>query len=200
MYDVIVVGLGGMGSATAYQLAGRGEKVLGLDRHAPAHDRGSSHGGSRLIRQAYFEAPAYVPLLLRAYELWERLEAETGQDLMTLCGGLMLGRRGSVVLAPHHGTSRRTPRGSSPSALRPPARSARAAPPRRPPESPPASPRCASRSSRAPPGLPRQRYPGVYGLLERRVASRRIRKVRTPRMVFERSSKMLSSCPPRPRP
>jgi sarcosine oxidase len=98
MYDVIVVGLGGMGSATAYQLAGRGKKVLGLDRHTPAHDRGSSHGGSRLIRQAYFEDPAYVPLLLRAYELWERLEAETGQDLMTLCGGLMLGPRGSKVL------------------------------------------------------------------------------------------------------
>jgi sarcosine oxidase len=98
MYDVIVVGLGGMGSATAYQLAGRGKKVLGLDRHTPAHDRGSSHGGSRLIRQAYFEDPAYVPLLLRAYELWERLEAETGQDLITLCGGLMLGPRGSKVL------------------------------------------------------------------------------------------------------
>ena len=98
MYDVIVVGLGGMGSATAYQLAGLGKKVLGLERHTPAHDRGSSHGGSRLIRQAYFEDPAYVPLVLRAYELWERLEAETGQDLLTLCGGLMLGRRGSEVL------------------------------------------------------------------------------------------------------
>jgi sarcosine oxidase len=98
MYDVIVVGLGGMGSATAYQLAGRGKKVLGLERYTPAHDRGSSHGGSRLIRQAYFEDPAYVPLVLRAYELWERLEAETGRDLMTLCGGLMLGMRGSEVL------------------------------------------------------------------------------------------------------
>ena len=98
MYDVIVVGLGGMGSAAAYQLAGHGKKVLGLERHTPAHDRGSSHGGSRLIRQAYFEDPAYVPLMLRAYELWERLERETGQDLMTLCGGLMLGRRGSEVL------------------------------------------------------------------------------------------------------
>jgi sarcosine oxidase len=98
MYDVIVVGLGGMGSATAYQLAGRGKKVLGLELYTPAHDRGSSHGGSRLIRQAYFEDPAYVPLVLRAYELWERLEAETGRDLMTLCGGLMLGMRGSEVL------------------------------------------------------------------------------------------------------
>src|ERR671916_1915638 len=98
MYDVIVAGLGGMGSPTAHELAARGKRVLGLDRHTPAHDRGSSHGGSRLIRQAYFEDPSYVPLVLRAYELWERLEAETGQDLMTLCGGLMLGLRGSEVL------------------------------------------------------------------------------------------------------
>ena len=98
MYDVIVVGLGGMGSAAACELAGRGKKVLGLERHVREHDRGSSHGGSRLIRQAYFEDPAYVPLVLRAYELWERLEAQTGRDLMTLCGGLMLGPRGSTVL------------------------------------------------------------------------------------------------------
>src|SRR3712207_2315686 len=98
MYDVIVAGLGGMGSPTVYELAARGKKVLGLDRHAPGHDRGSSHGGSRLIRQAYFEDPAYVPLVLRAYELWEKLERETGRDLMNLCGGLMLGRRGSEVL------------------------------------------------------------------------------------------------------
>ena len=92
-YDAIVVGLGGMGSATAYQLAGRGRRVLGLERFSPAHDRGSSHGRSRIIRQAYFEGPDYVPLLLRAYELWERLEKETGQELMTLSGGLMIGRR-----------------------------------------------------------------------------------------------------------
>jgi sarcosine oxidase len=91
MYDVIVAGLGGMGSSTAYHLAGRGKEVLGLERYAPAHDMGSSHGQSRIIRQAYFEDPAYVPLLLRAYELWERLEQETGEDLMTLSGGLMIG-------------------------------------------------------------------------------------------------------------
>ena len=98
MYNVILVGLGGMGSAAACEIAGRGKRVLGLERHATGHDRGSSHGGSRLIRQAYFEDPAYVPLVLRAYELWERLEAQTGRDLMTLCGGLMLGPRGSKVL------------------------------------------------------------------------------------------------------
>jgi sarcosine oxidase len=91
MHDVIVAGLGGMGSAAAYHLAGRGERVLGLERFTPAHDKGSSHGQSRIIRQAYFEDPAYVPLLLRAYELWERLEEETGEDLMTLTGGLMIG-------------------------------------------------------------------------------------------------------------
>ncbi len=80
-----------MGSAAAYHLAGRGRRVLGLEQYDPAHDRGSSHGRSRIIRQAYAEDPSYVPLLLRAYELWERLERETGRDLMTLTGGLMIG-------------------------------------------------------------------------------------------------------------
>jgi sarcosine oxidase len=111
IYDAIVAGLGGMGSATAYQLAGRGKRVLGLEKFFPAHDRGSSHGRSRIIRQAYFEDPAYVPLLLRAYELWEQLERETGQKLMTLTGGLMIGRRegelvsGSVKSAEEHDLS-----------------------------------------------------------------------------------------------
>ena len=109
IYDAIVAGLGGMGSATAYQLAGRGKRVLGLERFSPAHDKGSSHGRSRIIRQAYFEDPAYVPLLLSAYELWEKLERETGQELMTLTGGLMIGRSedelvsGSVACAEEHG-------------------------------------------------------------------------------------------------
>ena len=109
MYDAIVVGLGGMGSAAACHLAARGRKVLGLERHAPAHDRGSSHGESRIIRLAYFEGAEYVPLLFRAYELWENLEKETGEDLMTLCGGLFLGPEdgelvsGSVASADEHG-------------------------------------------------------------------------------------------------
>ena len=109
MYDVIVAGLGGMGSAAAYRLAGRKERVLGLERYTPAHDQGSSHGQSRIIRQAYFEDPAYVPLLLRAYELWEQLEEETGEDLMTLSGGLMIGPpesdtfAGSKASADEHG-------------------------------------------------------------------------------------------------
>jgi sarcosine oxidase len=87
-YDVIVVGLGGMGSAAAYHLAARGRRVLGLERHEPAHDKGSSHGGSRIIRQAYFEDPGYVPLLLRAYELWEKLAADSQRDVYRLTGGL----------------------------------------------------------------------------------------------------------------
>lgn len=98
-YDVIVAGLGGMGSAAAYQLALRGKRVLGLERFTKAHTQGSSHGRSRVIRQAYFEDPAYVPLLLRAYELWEQIERETDRRLLTITGGLMIGRAESRVVA-----------------------------------------------------------------------------------------------------
>lgn len=99
LYDVIVVGLGGMGSATVYQLAQRGYRVLGLERHTKAHDQGSSHGQSRVIRLAYFEDPAYVPLLVRSYELWEQIERETDQSLLVLTGGLMMGPADSHVVA-----------------------------------------------------------------------------------------------------
>lgn len=98
-YDVIVIGLGGMGSAAASHLAARGQRVLGLERFDPAHDRGSSHGGSRVTRQAYFEDPAYVPLLRRAHELFEELQRDAGTELMTLCGGLMIGSEDSVTFA-----------------------------------------------------------------------------------------------------
>ncbi len=98
-YDVIILGLGGMGSAAAYHLARRGRRVLGLERYTAAHDQGSSHGQSRIIRQAYFEDPAYVPLLLRAYELWESLARETGRDLLTITGGLMIGAPDSAVVS-----------------------------------------------------------------------------------------------------
>ncbi|MFI6641734.1 N-methyl-L-tryptophan oxidase [Streptomyces sp. NPDC050504] len=98
-YDVIVLGLGGMGSAAAAHLAERGARVLGLERYGPAHDRGSSHGGSRATRQSYFEGPDYVPLLLRAFELYERLERDTGRDVVTLCGGLMAGRPDARTVA-----------------------------------------------------------------------------------------------------
>jgi sarcosine oxidase len=98
MFDEIVVGLGAMGSATVYQLAQRGRKVLGLEAFTPAHDQGSSHGSSRIIRQAYFEDPSYVPLLFRSYELWERLQADTGSDLLHITGGLMIGAPDSDVV------------------------------------------------------------------------------------------------------
>lgn len=97
-YDVIVIGLGGMGSAAAYHLAARGQRVLGLDQYGPVHNRGSSHGESRAIRQAYFEDPAYVPLLLRAYELWARLEHDADRELVTVTGGLMLGSERSRIV------------------------------------------------------------------------------------------------------
>ncbi len=98
-YDVIVIGLGGMGSAAAYHLAARGQRVLGLERFTPAHDKGSSHGGSRIIRQSYFEDPAYVPLLLRAYELWNTLAIDSGRDVYRLTGGLFLGPPDCLTVA-----------------------------------------------------------------------------------------------------
>ncbi len=99
MFDTIVAGLGGMGSAAAYQLAGRGQRVLGLEKYTPPHEKGSSHGRSRIIRQAYFEDPAYVPLLLRAYELWEQLGRDSGEEVLTITGGLMVGQPDSDLVA-----------------------------------------------------------------------------------------------------
>ncbi|HEY0605949.1 MAG TPA: N-methyl-L-tryptophan oxidase [Herpetosiphonaceae bacterium] len=97
-YDVIVLGLGGMGSAAAYTLAARGLRVLGLEQFTPAHDRGSSHGGTRIIREAYFEDPAYVPLVQRAYTLWRALEQATGRQLLQITGGLMIGQPDSELV------------------------------------------------------------------------------------------------------
>jgi len=97
--DVIVVGLGSMGAATAYQLAARGARVLGLDRFSPPHGRGAHAGGSRIIRLAYAEGSEYVPLLRRAYDLWGAVERETGVDLLTTTGGLMLGTPDSAVVS-----------------------------------------------------------------------------------------------------
>ena len=90
-YDAIVLGTGGVGSAAAWQLARRGARVLGIDRFPGGHDRGSSHGETRVIRQAYFEHSDYVPLLLRAYELWRELEAVSGIDLLHQVGLLQVG-------------------------------------------------------------------------------------------------------------
>jgi sarcosine oxidase len=92
-FETIVVGLGAMGSATLYQLAKRGNRVLGLDRFSPPHGNGSSHGESRIIRQAIGEGEEYVPFTLRSYELWRQIEIATGRNLLTVTGGLTLQSR-----------------------------------------------------------------------------------------------------------
>ena len=97
-YDVTVVGLGAMGSATASHLARRGLHVLGLDRFSPPHAFGSSHGETRIIREAYFEHPVYVPMVQRAYELWRNLEKESGTTLLRELGGVMIGRPDSDLV------------------------------------------------------------------------------------------------------
>lgn len=107
-YDVIILGLGAMGSAAAYHLARRGRRVLGLEQFTPAHDRGASHGRSRIIREAYFEDPRYVPLIQRAYDLWDVLQEESGDRLLLTTGGLMIGPgdgalvRGALASARQH--------------------------------------------------------------------------------------------------
>lgn len=88
--DVVVIGLGAMGSATTFQLAKRGVKVIGIDRFSPPHVIGSTHGDTRITRQAIGEGKAYVPLVLRSHQLWREIEAESGADLFTACGGLIL--------------------------------------------------------------------------------------------------------------
>jgi sarcosine oxidase len=92
-YDVIVVGVGGMGSAALYHLARRGKRVLGLERFDVPHELGSSHGITRIIRLAYFEHPDYVPLMRRAYELWRELETEAGEQLLHVTGIVEAGGR-----------------------------------------------------------------------------------------------------------
>lgn len=96
-FDVIIVGAGGMGTAAAAHLAARGQRVLVLERHTLAHDRGSSHGLTRIIRLAYFEHPSYVPLLRRAFELWRALEARAGERLLHVTGSLDVGTTGGLV-------------------------------------------------------------------------------------------------------
>src|SRR5262245_36796802 len=108
-YDTIVVGLGAMGSAAAFHVARRGKRVVGLERFTLAHDRGSSHGRSRVTRQSYFENPAYVPLLGRANELWTQLQRDSGMRLLEITGGLTLGPpdggvvKGTLASARIHG-------------------------------------------------------------------------------------------------
>src|ERR1700704_1583832 len=99
IYDVAIAGLGGMGSAIAAHCAGRGASVIGLEQFTPAHDLGSSHGKSRMIRKAYFEDPAYVPLVLRAYELWRELERATGEEILCFTGVLSVGDESSEIIS-----------------------------------------------------------------------------------------------------
>jgi len=98
-YDVIVIGVGGMGSATAYHLARRNKKVLGIEQFDIPHQLGSSHGVNRIIRLAYAEHPSYVPLLRRAYELWRELENSTGERLLVVTGGLDVGPADGPLVA-----------------------------------------------------------------------------------------------------
>jgi sarcosine oxidase len=108
-YDVIVVGVGAMGSSTCLHLARRGVRVLGLEQFDIPHALGSSHGFSRMIRMAYYEHADYVPLLRRAYELWHELESDSGQKLLHETGGVYMGPptghvvSGAVRAAKQHG-------------------------------------------------------------------------------------------------
>lgn len=98
MFDVAVIGLGAMGSAALYHLARRGVRVIGFDQYDPPHVLGSSHGETRVIREAYFEDPVYVPLVQRAYELWHELQEFTKEPLYIRTGGLMIGHPDSGVV------------------------------------------------------------------------------------------------------
>lgn len=92
--DALVIGLGAMGSATVYQLAKRGVKVVGVDRFAPPHAHGSTHGETRITREAIGEGAQFVPLAMRSHRLWREIERETGETLLTACGGLVIARAG----------------------------------------------------------------------------------------------------------
>ena len=98
-----------MGAATVRSLARAGSRVVGFDRLRPPHTLGSSHGHTRIIREAYYEHPLYVPLVRRAYELWSELERESSQPLLHVTGGLMAGPasgplvRGATASAQAHG-------------------------------------------------------------------------------------------------
>lgn len=98
LFDAIVVGLGGVGSATVFSLADRGLKVLGIDQYHPPHEFGSSHGDTRIIRKSYFEHPSYVPLLKTAYALWEEIEARSQSQLFFPTGLLEIGPGSGVVI------------------------------------------------------------------------------------------------------
>lgn len=98
-HDCIVLGCGGVGSAALAHLARRGARVVGLDHYPPGHDRGSSHGQTRIIRQAYFEHPDYVPLAQRSYDLWDQLSDVVGQQLKHEVGLIQVGPQGGPIVS-----------------------------------------------------------------------------------------------------
>src|SRR5688572_18557002 len=102
-FETIVVGLGAMGSAALYQLSKRDNNVLGIDQFAPPHTMGSTHGDTRITRQAIGEGEEYVPLSLRSYEIWDELEKKTGKKLLTITGGIIAGQVDGQSL---HGNNR----------------------------------------------------------------------------------------------
>lgn len=97
--DVVILGVGTMGSLALWRLAWRGASDIGLEQFEPGHDRGSGHGDSRIIRTAYFEGPEYVPLIQASFPLWRELEAASGTELMTMTGALMIGRPDGKLVA-----------------------------------------------------------------------------------------------------
>ncbi|QRN81716.1 MAG: FAD-dependent oxidoreductase, partial [Nocardiopsis sp. BM-2018] len=107
--DTVVVGLGAMGSQALWRLARDGVDVIGVEQFSPGHDRGSSHGESRIIRTAYLEGAEYVPFVQAAWRAWAELEEAAGSPLVIRSGALMLGRpdsgaiSGSIAAAEHHG-------------------------------------------------------------------------------------------------
>ena len=108
-FDVGVIGLGALGAAIAWRLSRRGVRVVGFDRYEPPHTMGSTHGHSRIIREAYYEHPLYVPLVQDAYRLWSELETAARTRIFQACGGLMIGApdseliRGAAESARRHG-------------------------------------------------------------------------------------------------
>ena len=101
--DVVVVGLGAVGSATLYQVAKLGASVIGIDRFEPPHGQGSSHGDTRITREAIGEGREFVPLVLRSNQIWQELEAATGRNLLTRNGGLVLAS--PTMPGDHHGST-----------------------------------------------------------------------------------------------
>lgn len=98
-FDILVIGLGAHGSSALYHLARTGLRVAGIDRFTPPHTRGSSHGQTRIIREAYHENPVYVPFIGAAYDLWGELEREAGRTLFVKTGGLFMGRKETIVVS-----------------------------------------------------------------------------------------------------